>query len=77
MGGHSYQYLENVMAEKGVKKKSKSVTKDADVGLPTSDQHIMISYDWDHQPQVLKMHEVLKKKGYRTWLDVEQMNKCG
>ena len=37
--------------------------------------HIMISYQWDVQPQVLKIRERLKQAGYNVWIDVEQMRK--
>ena len=38
-------------------------------------KHIMISYQWDVQPQVLKIRERLKQAGYNVWIDVEQMRK--
>lgn len=35
--------------------------------------HIMISYNWDVQPTVLKIAAALREAGYKLWLDVEQM----
>ena len=37
--------------------------------------HIMISYQWDVQEEVLKIRQRLKAAGYRVWIDVEQMCK--
>ncbi|XP_030845200.1 uncharacterized protein LOC764345 isoform X2 [Strongylocentrotus purpuratus] len=35
--------------------------------------HVMISYQWDVQKQILKVKDVLKALGYNVWLDVERM----
>ncbi|XP_064620815.1 uncharacterized protein LOC135483734 [Lineus longissimus] len=35
--------------------------------------HIMLSYDWSHQDLVKKISDSLKASGYKTWIDVEQM----
>ncbi len=40
-----------------------------------NNQHIMISYDWNHKEPVRKLNAELQKIGYRTWLDVEKMSK--
>lgn len=37
-------------------------------------QHIMISYQWDVQIEVLKIRKRLKEAGYRVWIDVEHMS---
>jgi len=35
--------------------------------------HIMISYNWDHQQVILRVVDALQSRGYRTWVDTEQM----
>ena len=37
--------------------------------------HIMISYQWNVKPEVLKFVERLRMEGYRVWIDTEQMHK--
>ena len=37
--------------------------------------HVMISYQWDVQKQILKVKDILKAHGFNVWLDVEQMGK--
>jgi hypothetical protein len=33
----------------------------------------MISYQWDRQPDIIKLYERLTNVGYRVWLDIFQM----
>ena len=33
----------------------------------------MLSYEWAVQPTIIRINESLKRRGYVTWLDVEQM----
>jgi len=35
--------------------------------------HIMLSYQWDDQPTIIKIKQALATAGYTVWLDVEQM----
>eukprot|EP00057_Strongylocentrotus_purpuratus_P012735 XP_011667209.1 PREDICTED: uncharacterized protein LOC105439671 [Strongylocentrotus purpuratus] len=35
--------------------------------------HVMISYQWDVQKQILKVKDILKALGFNVWLDVERM----
>jgi hypothetical protein len=35
--------------------------------------HIMISYEWDAKPLVLKVRDYLKVGGYRVWVDIDSM----
>lgn len=35
--------------------------------------HLMISYNWGHQPIVKKLNQALKDRGYKVWIDIEQM----
>ncbi|ESO93488.1 hypothetical protein LOTGIDRAFT_232580 [Lottia gigantea] len=36
--------------------------------------HVMISYQWDAQPVLLKIKDKLKQAGYKVWMDVEHMS---
>lgn len=40
-------------------------------------KHVMISYCHQDKKNCLKLNELLKKKGYKTWIDVEHMAKYG
>eukprot|EP01104_Vermistella_antarctica_P019075 TRINITY_DN7304_c0_g1_i1.p1 TRINITY_DN7304_c0_g1~~TRINITY_DN7304_c0_g1_i1.p1 ORF type:complete len:856 (-),score=148.73 TRINITY_DN7304_c0_g1_i1:27-2594(-) len=35
--------------------------------------HVMISYAWTHQAEVLQLRSMLKDRGIKVWIDVEQM----
>ena len=45
------------------------------VHLEVECPHIMISYQWDSQPVMLKVKDRLKHAGYKVWMDVEHMSK--
>ena len=36
--------------------------------------HIMISYQWDYQPEVRKICETLKRTGFNVWMDLDKMS---
>ncbi|XP_070552153.1 protein lin-41-like [Ptychodera flava] len=36
-------------------------------------QHIMISYNWDHQKEVLRIKQALDERGYQIWFDLDKM----
>jgi hypothetical protein len=38
-----------------------------------SSKHVMMSYNWDHQPVIKRIHVALVQRGYTVWIDVEQM----
>eukprot|EP01049_Picozoa_sp_SAG25_P012115 SAG25_NODE_1584_length_2729_cov_3.051331_1_plen_304_part_10 len=42
------------------------------VVLP-AEEHIMLSYNWDHQAVIKRVHASLVRRGYTTWIDVEKM----
>eukprot|EP00794_Sanderia_malayensis_P019583 gene19583-21513_t len=48
--------------------------------MPNQQGHIMLSYNWDNQPQVICIKEKLEKSGYKLWIDFEQirgdLHKC-
>ena len=37
--------------------------------MPAS-KHVMLSYQWDHQPQVTRAHDLLVKLGLKVWMDI-------
>lgn len=36
--------------------------------------HLMISYNWGHQTELLKIRDALKERGYDVWMDVDEMS---
>jgi len=38
-----------------------------------SSHQIMISYQWGIQPQMIKLHALLKAQGYQVWIDIKNM----
>ena len=56
------------MAETGRPKSVKPKSKDAD-----DKGHIFISYNWKHQEIVLKIRQFLLDKGFKVWMDVDNM----
>ena len=44
-----------------------------DLILLDSEEHVMISYQWDTQETMLRLKTELESKGLRVWMDVEQM----
>jgi hypothetical protein len=42
-------------------------------GSGTGDGWVMLSYCWAHQQLFVQLNSKLKAKGYRTWIDLEQM----
>lgn len=36
-------------------------------------QHVMISYCWNEQPTIKRLHKALVARGFSIWLDIEQM----
>ena len=40
-----------------------------------STNHVMLSYQWDVQKQMLKVKERLQAEGYKVWMDVDHMGK--
>ena len=35
--------------------------------------HIMLSYEWSVQPVIKRIRDSLVRRGYRVWLDIDQM----
>ena len=44
-----------------------------DLILLDSEEHIMISYQWDCQKTMLRVKTELESKGLRVWMDVDKM----
>ena len=44
-----------------------------DLILLDSEEHIMISYQWDCQKTMLRVKRQLESKGLRVWMDVDKM----
>ncbi|KAL3859212.1 hypothetical protein ACJMK2_009441 [Sinanodonta woodiana] len=42
--------------------------------LPWTGPHIMISYNWDNQKEIMKIRDYLVDHGYNVWLDVDHMH---
>jgi hypothetical protein len=36
-------------------------------------EHIMLSYNWDHQAVIKRVHASLVRRGYTVWIDIERM----
>ena len=36
-------------------------------------KHVMMSYNWDHQPTIKRVVAALQAAGFNVWLDVQQM----
>ena len=45
------------------------------VSPAVSNTHVMLSYNWDSQKNVLTISNILKKAGYNVWIDVVNMGK--
>ena len=36
-------------------------------------EHIMLSYNWDHQSVIKRVNTLLQSRGYAVWIDIEKM----
>ena len=36
-------------------------------------EHIMLSYNWDHQATIKRINASLQSRGYTVWIDIEKM----
>nr|AIW39918.1 TIRC [Branchiostoma belcheri tsingtauense] len=34
---------------------------------------VFLSYQWDHQKQVIQLHDMLEEKGHSCWMDIKEM----
>jgi len=37
------------------------------------EKHVMLSYQWDHQTLMQRIHDSLLSRGYLTWFDLQNM----
>ena len=63
-----------------VRQQAKEAAAKAGAVAPGSDgageekvEHVMLSYNWDHQDVVKRINTALKKRGYTVWIDIEKM----
>eukprot|EP01052_Picozoa_sp_SAG31_P049085 SAG31_NODE_10586_length_1121_cov_1.096869_1_plen_132_part_10 len=42
-------------------------------GTMVQTKHVMISYCWEQQQVIKRVHTALVARGYRMWIDIEQM----
>ena len=54
-------------------KEKQAALKDTAAPLEVKHPHIMISYQWDRQKDVVALYTRLTELGYRCWLDIFQM----
>ena len=43
------------------------------MAFPDSEEHVMISYQWETQLTMLRVKQELESQGFTVWMDVEQM----
>ena len=36
-------------------------------------EHVMLSYNWDHQATIKRVNSALQARGYAVWIDIEKM----
>ena len=51
---------------------SGSGSKGEDAVVPTT-EHVMLSYNWGHQPTIKRINTALQARGYSVWIDIEKM----
>ena len=46
---------------------------DGDDAVVPATEHVMLSYNWDHQPTIKRINTALKARDYAVWIDIEKM----
>ena len=46
---------------------------DGDDAVVPATEHVMLSYNWDHQPTIKRINTALQARGYSVWIDIEKM----
>ena len=54
-------------------RRSEAVSRAKAVAVVAAVEHIMLSYNWDHQPTIKRINASLQSRGYTVWIDVEKM----
>ena len=68
------------LVERGMTDETKEFARNALIGLrgfaeheAVAAEHVMLSYEWSSQSVIVRINDSLNRRGYVTWLDVEQM----
>ena len=68
------------VVEQGMSEEAKEFARNALIGLRgfaekegVVAEHVMLSYEWRSQSVIVRINDSLNRRGYVTWLDVEQM----
>ena len=68
------------VVEHGLSQEAKEFARAALIGLRGFAEHelvvanhVMLSYEWEMQPTILRINDSLQRRGYAVWVDVEQM----
>jgi hypothetical protein len=48
-------------------------TEEAMMSSTSAVEHIMLSYNWDHQLVIKRINTSLQSRGYAVWIDIEKM----
>eukprot|EP01048_Picozoa_sp_COSAG05_P005418 COSAG05_NODE_321_length_11453_cov_62.107539_2_plen_2300_part_00 len=79
LGTEAQQHAVEALFEldEAVRQKAKAQARAAADELSTSHddvvEHVMLSYNWDHQPTIKRINTALQGRGYAVWIDVEKM----
>ena len=68
------------VVERGLSQEAQEFARGALIGLRGFAEHevvvanhVMLSYEWEMQPTILRINDSLQRRGYAVWVDVEQM----
>jgi len=68
------------VVEQGLSQEAQEFARGALIGLRGFAEHevvvanhVMLSYEWEMQPTILRINDSLQRRGYAVWVDVEQM----
>ncbi|KAK3579666.1 hypothetical protein CHS0354_036897 [Potamilus streckersoni] len=67
---HRGNYFEQKNRPASAASKSSEITG---APVPGNTGHIMISYNWSHQKELVAVRDFLKKQGYAVWMDIDNM----
>ncbi|KAK7469462.1 hypothetical protein BaRGS_00036528 [Batillaria attramentaria] len=70
------EFLKRVDFQRKAKIASSAKVKPTTEKTPTAVSqagHVMLSYNWGHQPLVKKIHDQLVERGIKVWMDIKKM----
>eukprot|EP01046_Picozoa_sp_COSAG06_P055659 COSAG06_NODE_10299_length_1707_cov_2.677861_2_plen_535_part_01 len=78
MSNEAYQYASGALFEldEAVRKTAKAKAPTSAANLSSQHdavEHVMLSYNWDHQPTIKRINTALKARDYSVWIDIEKM----